>query len=61
MEATCDRIMIINQGKIVANGTADTLRKSAQGGQILKVKILGTDSQQILDSLNQTLHQNFQW
>jgi len=30
-EATCDRIVIIDQGKIVANGTAETLKES--GGQ----------------------------
>lgn len=27
-EATCDRVVIINKGKIVANGTVDELRKS---------------------------------
>jgi ABC-2 type transport system ATP-binding protein len=30
-EATCNRIVIIDQGKIVANGTAETLKES--GGQ----------------------------
>lgn len=39
VEATCDRILIINDGKIVADGTADTLRKQAQGQEILKVGI----------------------
>jgi ABC-2 type transport system ATP-binding protein len=39
VEATCDRILIINKGKIVANGTADTLRKQAQGQEVLRVKI----------------------
>ncbi|MCB9282429.1 MAG: ATP-binding cassette domain-containing protein [Lewinellaceae bacterium] len=39
VEATCDRILIINKGKIVANGTADTLRKQAQGQEVLKVRI----------------------
>jgi ABC-2 type transport system ATP-binding protein len=39
VEATCDRILIINNGKIVADGTAETLRKQAQGKEILKVKI----------------------
>jgi ABC-2 type transport system ATP-binding protein len=41
VEATCDRILIINNGKIVADGTADTLRKQAQGQQILHVRIMG--------------------
>jgi ABC-2 type transport system ATP-binding protein len=39
VEATCDRILIINKGKIVANGTADTLRRQAQGQEMLRVKI----------------------
>jgi ABC-2 type transport system ATP-binding protein len=39
VEATCDRILIINQGKIVADGTADMLRKGAQGQELVKVQI----------------------
>jgi len=39
VEATCDRIMIINNGKIVADGTADTLRNQAKGQETLTVKI----------------------
>ena len=39
VEATCDRILIINKGKIVANGTADTLRSQAAGQEIVKVRI----------------------
>ena len=51
VEATCDRILIINKGRIVADGTADTLRKTAQGSQILKVKIAGNDSEKIYNAL----------
>ena len=39
VEATCDRILIINQGKIVADGTSDTLRKRARGEELVKVQI----------------------
>jgi ABC-2 type transport system ATP-binding protein len=39
VEATCDRILIINDGKIVADGTADMLRKRAQAQDILRVQI----------------------
>ncbi len=39
IEATCDRILIINKGKIVADGTPVDLRKKAQGKEILKVGI----------------------
>jgi len=53
VEATCDRILIINKGKIVADGTADTLRKQAQGQEILKVRIEDEDPTLILQSLKQ--------
>jgi ABC-2 type transport system ATP-binding protein len=39
VEATCDRILIISKGKIVADGTAEELRKRAHGKEILKVII----------------------
>ncbi|MEM1324217.1 MAG: ATP-binding cassette domain-containing protein, partial [Bacteroidota bacterium] len=39
VEATCDRILIINKGKIVADGTATTLRKQAQGQQVIRLRI----------------------
>ena len=51
VEATCDRIMIINNGKIVADGTADTLRKQAQGQEVLTVKVEDGDVNDIFKSL----------
>lgn len=39
VEATCDRIMIIKKGKIVADGTPEQLRKKAAGREILKVTV----------------------
>ena len=51
VEATCDRILIINNGKIVADGTADTLRKQAQGQELLTVRIEGGGSNQIIKAL----------
>ena len=39
VEATCDRILIINKGKIVADGTPETLRKQAKGREVIRVKI----------------------
>ena len=41
VEATCDRILIINEGKIVANGTSEELRRQAQGNEILRIGIVG--------------------
>ncbi len=43
VEATCDRILIINKGKIVADGTAATLRKQAQGQQVMHIRIEDAD------------------
>jgi ABC-2 type transport system ATP-binding protein len=51
VEATCDRIFIINKGKIVADGTADSLRKQGQGTAILKVRIEDGEANQIFKSL----------
>jgi ABC-2 type transport system ATP-binding protein len=39
VEATCDRILIINNGEIVADGTPASLRTQAQGQQILSLRI----------------------
>lgn len=51
VEATCDRILIINKGKIVANGTAENLRKQATGQEILKLRIEDGAADQILHEL----------
>lgn len=39
VEATCDRILIISRGKIVADGTPDMLRNRSQSREIIKVQI----------------------
>ncbi len=39
VEATCDRILIINKGRIVADGDPRSLRQSAQGKAVLRVRI----------------------
>lgn len=51
VEATCDRIFIINKGKIVADGTADSLRKQARGSEILRVRIEDGQPDQIYKAL----------
>ncbi len=52
VEATCDRIIIINDGKIVANGAPEQLRKEASGKEISKVKIEDfIDKQSVFDAL----------
>ena len=39
VEATCDRILIINKGRIVADGSADTLRQQSQGQEVLTLHL----------------------
>jgi ABC-2 type transport system ATP-binding protein len=51
VEATCDRILIINQGKIVADGTADLLKKQASGQDMLRVKIEDGEANSIFKAL----------
>ncbi|GAB4255009.1 MAG: ATP-binding cassette domain-containing protein [Saprospiraceae bacterium] len=52
VEATCDRILIINKGRIVADGTAESLRTQAQGKQVLKIRIEGSmDAMKALEKL----------
>lgn len=51
VEATCDRILIINRGKIVADGTAATLRKQAQGQQVLHVRIEEGETSEVFQKL----------
>ncbi|MCB9219823.1 MAG: ATP-binding cassette domain-containing protein [Ignavibacteriales bacterium] len=52
VEATCDRILIINDGKIVADGTSESLRKQAQGQEVLKVGISEAENKdQVIEAL----------
>lgn len=51
VEATCDRILIINKGKIVADGTSIDLRKQSEGREILKIRIEDGDKNKIFESL----------
>ncbi len=53
VEATCDRIFIINKGRLVADGTPENLRKQAQGSDIVKVRIEDGDPDQIFKSLRE--------
>jgi len=39
VEETCDRIVIINHGRIVADGTVDMLKKQKSGQQIINLQI----------------------
>jgi ABC-2 type transport system ATP-binding protein len=56
VEATCDRILIISKGKIVADGTSENLRKQSQGRELLRVRIEEGKRDDIIRAL-QTLDQ----
>jgi ABC-2 type transport system ATP-binding protein len=51
VEATCDRIVIINKGKIVADATTAVLRKQSQGREILRVTIEGGNRNDVYKAL----------
>ena len=50
VEATCDRILIINRGRIVADGSSETLRQQAEGQELLTVNI-EADSEEVKKEL----------
>lgn len=50
VEATCDRVLIINKGKIVADGTSAELRKSNKE-KLLKLNIRGGETHEIFNEL----------
>ena len=39
VEATCDRILIINRGKLVADGTTEELKRRAKGADQVRIEI----------------------
>jgi len=47
VEATCDRILIINKGKIVADGSVHELRARSEGKQLLQLRIEGDAPEKI--------------
>ena len=52
--AVCDRIMIINRGKIVAAGTAESLSEGITKGQNkMQVRVKCSDEQQLQNALNE--------
>jgi len=51
VEATCDRILIINKGKIVADGTSENLRKQTQGRELLRIRIEDGNRDQVIQQL----------
>ena len=50
-EATCDRIVIISQGKIVADGSTENLKRSAGGQNIMHLSLQNADFETVQKSL----------
>ncbi len=53
--ALCNRMLIINKGKIVADGTADELSRSSKNEKILQVELEGAGIQPILENIEGVL------
>ena len=51
VEATCDRILIISKGKIVADGTPEELRKRTHDREILKITVEEGEVNEIFKTL----------
>jgi len=50
-EATCDRVAIINQGKIVADGKTQTLKQSASGACLIRIALRNADLESVKKEL----------
>ncbi len=51
-EATCDRVVIINRGKIVADGSTETLSRSASGELFIHISIQGVQFDSVKTELS---------
>ncbi len=57
-EATCDRVVIINRGKIVADGSTETLRQSYSGEYFIHLSLQNADydsAKAVLESVDGVL------
>lgn len=52
-EATCDRIVVINHGKIVADGSVDMLKQTTGEDRFINISLLNTDFQSVKEELEQ--------
>jgi ABC-2 type transport system ATP-binding protein len=50
-EATCDRVVIINQGKIVADGNMQSLKESAGGEVLIHLALKNADAVSVQEKL----------
>jgi len=50
-EATCNRIVIINKGKIIADGSAEELKQSADSGRSLNISLTNADFPEVKEKM----------
>ena len=50
-EATCDRVVIINKGKIVADDSTESLKQSARGEYVITITLQDADIQSVTKQL----------
>ena len=50
-EATCDRVVIINQGKIVADGTMESLKQTASGEALITLSLQNAEKEAVVREL----------
>jgi ABC-2 type transport system ATP-binding protein len=50
-EATCDRVVIINQGKIVADGTMESLKQTASGEVLITLSLQNAEKDAVVREL----------
>ena len=54
-EATCNRVVIINQGKIVADGSTESLKLTGSQDHVINISLLNADENEVkkeLDSID---------
>lgn len=58
VQAVCDRIIVLNNGKLIADSTADNLNDSLGGGNSLTIKAVGSEKeiQSVLNSIKCVKH-----
>ena len=54
-EATCDRVVIINQGKIVADGNVESLKQSSSGDYFIHLSLRNADLEAVRTELGAVL------
>ena len=52
-ESTCDRIVIINRGRVVADGTADVVKARAVSGMVVRLALLDAPLDEVQRHLRQ--------